>query len=405
MRSLKGEDRAQSTHVTVADVPLVLLMVADGHGGGAAAQRAHECVLSLIVDEAEALGDASAESLRTACSRAFRLLNADVLSTCGTAGATLTVVVWNASRGELTVAHAGDSSAMLVRDETIETITAEHRLSDSSEERDRVIAQGLKLARAANAEGLPSGPIRAWPGGLAVCRTIGDADCAAASAEPEVRTLTLDLSSASGGGAAVVVASDGVWDALSVDKVARYVRESGGAAEAAERVVAKAYKARPRDDVSAAAAWLGSPPWAVHSPSGGGGGGIGGLIGGLRTRVRKISSSAIPSFSGSPSSSPASSPSSSPVSSPMASRLTPLGTPMPSALDLSAFNDLALLPVREEADAGGSHDSGRSGSSSWLAPLPSSGSPSSILAECSGGERQLSPARRTATRVALPVAL
>ena len=66
--------------------------------------------------------------------------------------------------------------------------------------------------------GEPGGPLRAWPGGLAVCRTIGDADCAAAcSAVPALRTFTLDLSQSLG--AALVLASDGVWDSLTHEKV------------------------------------------------------------------------------------------------------------------------------------------------------------------------------------------
>ena len=386
MRSLKGEDRAAVAQATVAGVPLVLMMVADGHGGAAAAEKAHERTLPLIVAEAEALGDASAASLKKACNRAFRLLNADVLSSCGNAGSTLSVVAWNASSGELTVAHAGDSAAMLVHGESFEIITSEHRLSVSREERERVLAQGVQLGRAANSEGLPSGPIRAWPSGLAVCRTIGDADCPAASAEPDVRTIVLDLSSATGG-AAVIVASDGVWDALSGEKVARYVRDCAAAAEAAERVVAKAYKVRPRDDVSAAAAWLGTPPWAVRSPAGSGGG-LSGLIGGLRTRVRgsRTAASASCSSSASPSTSPSTSPRSSPGASPMG---TPMGTPLPSLLDLSALDAVA-------EDFEGFH----LGSPASQAPPPSSGPPScGLSASCSGDER--SPATRTAIRVAL----
>ena len=108
-----------------------------------------------------------------------------------TSGATLTIAVWNEARGELTVAHAGDSSAILVEPAGVQVLTEEHRLSDSAEERARVQGLGLKLGRAVAATGQAGGPLRAWPGGLAVCRTIGDADCPAASPVPAVRPYTL----------------------------------------------------------------------------------------------------------------------------------------------------------------------------------------------------------------------
>ena len=47
-------------------------------------------------------------------------------------------------------------------------------------------------------------------------------------------------------------------------KVARYVRECATAEEAAGRVVSEAFKARGlRDDITAAVAWLGTPPWVA----------------------------------------------------------------------------------------------------------------------------------------------
>ena len=112
------------------------------------------------------------------------------------------------------------------------------------------------------------GPLRCWPGGLAVCRAIGDRDCGAAIwAVPAVHTVTFDTT-ASGGGA-LIICSDGVWDALTQDQVAKYVRDCATAAEAAARVVDKATKARGlRDDITAAVAWLGTPPW-LNKPNAG----------------------------------------------------------------------------------------------------------------------------------------
>ena len=106
------------------------------------------------------------------------------------------------------------------------------------------------------------GPIRCYPGGLAVCRAIGDADVGAAvSAVPAVQTVTCDITAS---GSALVICSDGVWDSLTHDQVAKCTVQCASAAEAAKRVVDKASRAHQRglrDDITAAVAWLGTPPW------------------------------------------------------------------------------------------------------------------------------------------------
>lgn len=80
--------------------------------------------------------------------------------------------------------------SLRLRDVTHTILCKPHRLDDSQSERDRVTSQGLTIAQGMNGQGLPRGPLRAWPGGLAVARSIGDADCPAAWAEPSVSSLT-----------------------------------------------------------------------------------------------------------------------------------------------------------------------------------------------------------------------
>lgn len=255
-RRMKGEDRTDKRRTTIGGEQVLLLMVADGHGGAAAAEVCQEVALSYVV--AEAGGDASAESLRSACASAFLATHSDCLAATGTAGATLTIVVVNETRAELTVANAGDSAALLVEADGATLLTAEHRLADSEDERERVRKAGAVVAQAASPEGMPVGPLRAWPGGLAVCRSVGDADCPSASPIPALRTVPVDMDA----GAAVAICSDGVWDAATHGNVARHVRCSRTAAEAADRVVDKAVRARGlRDDTSAVVAWLGVPAW------------------------------------------------------------------------------------------------------------------------------------------------
>ena len=116
------------------------------------AQLCFEAALPLVEKESAAGGDASAASLQLGCTRAFERLHASAVAVSDRAGmphpiqpptvpsfgagatltiaacislytppsyicvsgATLTVVAWNRARAELTVAHAGDSVALLV---------------------------------------------------------------------------------------------------------------------------------------------------------------------------------------------------------------------------------------------------------------------------------------------------
>ena len=56
--------------------------------------------------------------------------------------------------------------------------SVDHRFEESAVEQQRVLATGAVLAQATSARGnSPAGPLRAWPGGLAMGRALGDADC------------------------------------------------------------------------------------------------------------------------------------------------------------------------------------------------------------------------------------
>ena len=304
------------------------MLVADGHGGAEAAQMCRASVCAAVV--ALAAGDPSKESLQGACSHAIMKVHDEVVATTQTAGSTLTIVVINLVRSELTLAHVGDSAAMLVEDEAETLLTEEHRLENSASERERVQATGATIQQARTVEGIRGGPLRAYPGGLAVCRTIGDADCPCASAVPHVHSVPFDASA----GAAVIACSDGVWDALSAEKVAACVRRSRTASSAAEYVVTKAIKARGvRDDTSAVVAWLGIPPWdesRFESTASRLGHNLG----------RKL---ALAFGSRSPSTSPASSRCASPLASPAASHQ-----------DLAALGEQMMLLDAEHAEAGSS---------------------------------------------------
>ena len=147
VRTLKDEDAANILVAHICGELVRLLLVADGHGGPAVAQLCATVALRYLVEEATALGDASAASVHAASVRTFEHMHERAVLLSKTAGATLTIAVWNVSRGELTVAHAGDSSAILVEAASCTLLTDEHRLNDSPEERTRVQARASRRAR------------------------------------------------------------------------------------------------------------------------------------------------------------------------------------------------------------------------------------------------------------------
>lgn len=220
-RDLKGEDATLTTRAFIGGDPVDFLLVADGHGGKTASLLARANVLEWMIGRAG--DDGSSASLERAARFAIESAHREVVATGTTAGSTLTVVAINVAKSSITVANLGDSAALLVEAESETMLTEEHRLADSSAERERVLAAGFKLGRAIDDYGMPSGPLRAFPGGLAVCRTIGDTDCGGSvSSTPYVHSRSFDVIA----GAAIIVCSDGVWDALSPEKVATYVRRS-----------------------------------------------------------------------------------------------------------------------------------------------------------------------------------
>lgn len=153
-------------------------------------------------------------------------------------------------------------------------LTYDFRLEDSAEERARIVAAGAVLRRLAESGRGPCeahevrcilaatqccgaecfhswqagyGPLRVWPGGLALSRAIGDRDVGdCIVAHPFVKQLRIPETAA----VRIIIASDGVWDACDNVAVAKPVRCSD--VEAASReIVAQALRVRGlRDDTT-----------------------------------------------------------------------------------------------------------------------------------------------------------
>jgi len=225
----------------------------DGHGGHQAALLVINQLIEMIAEESN--GRAGGGDLAAATHRSFARLHKLLLDDeSHTSGTTVTVCMINETRGELTTAHVGDSAALLVLarpaagEPACALLTTEHRLASSDAERQRVAAAGGKLGHA-SVGGRQAGPLRAFPGGVCCARALGDRDCGRwLSPAPHTEVQAFPAS-----GACIVMASDGVWDALAVDAVAKVALKSKSARDAAERIVHKSYKARGlRDDITCA---------------------------------------------------------------------------------------------------------------------------------------------------------
>ncbi|KAL5647742.1 hypothetical protein ACJX0J_042097, partial [Zea mays] len=77
----------------------------------------------------------------------------------------------------ITVASVGDSRCILdTQGGELQLLTVDHRLEENAEERERVTASGGEVGRLNLFGGQEVGPLRCWPGGLCLSRSIGDMD-------------------------------------------------------------------------------------------------------------------------------------------------------------------------------------------------------------------------------------
>ncbi|URD91081.1 hypothetical protein MUK42_25936 [Musa troglodytarum] len=194
----------------------------DGHNGVSAAVFAKEHLLDHVMS-AIPQGIGREEWLQT-------LPRALVAGE--TSGTTATLVVvdgWT-----VTVASVGDSRCILdSQDGVVSLLTVDHRLEENTEERERVTASGGEVGRLNLCGGKEIGPLRCWPGGLCLSRSIGDTDVGEFIVPiPHVKQVKL-----SSAGGRLIIASDGIWDALSSELAAKACR--GLPAELAAKLVVK----------------------------------------------------------------------------------------------------------------------------------------------------------------------
>eukprot|EP00250_Pteridium_aquilinum_P015438 c22577_g1_i3 orf=848-2128(+) len=221
--------------------------VFDGHNGASAAIYSKENLMRNVLSALPAT--ASREEWLAALPRAmvagFMKTDIDFQERGETSGTTATFVL--VDKWTVTVASVGDSRCTLDGSGGgVCALSVDHRFEENAEERKRVMDCGGEVCRLSLAGGAEIGPLRCWPGGLCLSRSIGDVDVGAFIVPiPHVKQIQLSKA-----GGRLIIASDGVWDALSCEKAAKCCR--GLPAElAARQVVKESLRARGlRDDTT-----------------------------------------------------------------------------------------------------------------------------------------------------------
>ena len=132
-------------------------------------------------------------------------------------------------------------------------LTTSHRIEEKgqqqTEEAARVAASADgKVARARHpVTGQRDGPLRAWPGGLSMGRSLGDSDCGDwLLAEPSVYSTTLHEE-----GCDILIASDGLWDAVGLPEVYALVERWPNMKRSTDDLVSRAVEMRGlHDDIT-----------------------------------------------------------------------------------------------------------------------------------------------------------
>ncbi|KAJ4965036.1 hypothetical protein NE237_016885 [Protea cynaroides] len=219
----------------------------DGHNGSAAAIYSKENLLNNVLTAipSHLSRDDWLAALPRALVAAFVKTDKDFQEKAQTSGTTATFVIIDG--WVITVASVGDSRCIFESAEgVIYSLSADHRLDCNEEERERITASGGEVGRLNTGGGTEIGPLRCWPGGLCLSRSIGDMDVGEFIVPvPYVKQVKMSTA-----GGRLIISSDGVWDAISSEIAVSCCRGMPPEA-AAEQIVKEAVQDKGiRDDTT-----------------------------------------------------------------------------------------------------------------------------------------------------------
>lgn len=222
-----------------------LFGIFDGHGGSKSAEYLQRTFLDRFLERIPSsdclpsfsetpdlespLWKTFLQSIRHAAVAAISQCEADFARYAIPSGATISVVLLTGPVA--TVINLGDSSIWLDTGIELVKVSVDHQVGTNGAELQRLVAAGARLAQLHSSMRRPAypgetenaiGPLRIWPGGLALSRAFGDLDLDTAQLVlscPQVTQVAIPHS-----GCRFVAASDGVWNAFSSDDhVARFL--------------------------------------------------------------------------------------------------------------------------------------------------------------------------------------
>jgi len=221
----------------------LLLGVFDGHGpaGHVMSQRTKEVFASMAPSIAEA-ADARSAFLQAFAQCAFEIERQEGSYENG---ATVTLVLIDPSSRTASIAHVGDSAAMIVRPGGVIAFQTKDHKADAEGERQRLEDHGSYIHEGRLCLTNRTGP------SLALSRSIGDLAYRqrGLSAEPDIACgLPFEP------GSVMILASDGVWDMMAKDEVASKALQAPPQ-EAVESLIAVSHfrwlAQRHMDDITA----------------------------------------------------------------------------------------------------------------------------------------------------------
>lgn len=260
-RVVKGEDVLFVHPLAIACQPQSLMyMVCDGHSGVEAANFVASNFLRILNTKLPSKlpnfsnqqeTETFAENVRKALCETFVRIDNEWSAMAHFSGTTVTVIL--STGWLLTTANTGDSSAVLDTGMSMLELIKSHRIHNNLEEQARLRGAGQYLAPLGFHLQGPSkpgeqgvGPLRLWPGGLCVSRSVGDLDAGAEVVPvPHIRQLILPRE-----GCRVIMASDGLWDVLSYSKALKMTRSKPTGAAASTLITAVSRDLRTLDDAS-----------------------------------------------------------------------------------------------------------------------------------------------------------
>ncbi|KAI8967923.1 protein phosphatase 2C 2 [Mycotypha africana] len=208
---------AHSHHLSYNDTGAAFFAVFDGHGGAKVAKYSSQHLPSLVIESDEFKNGDFKESLRRGFLQIDTKLRADPEYEHETSGCTA-IVAMLTKDNVLYVSNAGDSRAIICTNGTAIALSQDHKPTNQKE-KDRIVNAGghVEFGRV--------------NGNLALSRALGDfefknnptlpAEKQAVSAEPDITMHKITERDEF-----IVLACDGIWDCMTNQEVANFVRKN-----------------------------------------------------------------------------------------------------------------------------------------------------------------------------------